>query len=72
MPKLKKGDLVRLKGDWQPEDEYYKPMLVVSTFIRNKREGRWVVCLRCLQGSETVSYNAYMLEKVGEIDDPSQ
>ena len=23
MPKLKKGDLVRLKGDWQPEDEQY-------------------------------------------------
>ena len=69
MPKLKKGDLVRLKGDWQPEDEYYQPMLVVSTFIRNKREGRWVVCLRCFQGNETVSYNAYMLEKVGEIDD---
>ena len=66
MPKLKKGDLVRLKGDWYPEDKYYDPMLVVSTFIRNKKEGYWVVCL---SGAETVSYTAYALEKVGESDD---
>ena len=66
MPKLKKGDLVRLKGDWQPEDKYYKPMLVVGTFTRNKQEGQWVVCL-C--GEETISYTALMLDKVGDDDD---
>jgi hypothetical protein len=61
MAKFKKGDLVRLKGDWVRDDEYYGPMLVIDVMFRTKQEGQWVTCLRA---GETILYTALQLDKI--------
>ena len=59
--KIRKGDIVQVKPDYFVSEAHRVPLVVVDTFIRNKKEGQWVVCLA---DDTTVTFPVSMVRKV--------
>ena len=59
--KFRKGDIVQVKPDYFVTETHRVPLVVVDTFVRNKKEGQWVVCLA---DDTTVTLPTDMVRKV--------